>query len=1154
MSELLWISVPGGIRDTTAILRVLIVPKLDGGTLAEHGMATWPPPILRSGPLRIEVWRGNDSPPAAAALVRNVVPIVADQSGAWQTLMDRMTIESAMNNRAARRSGLTVHETSLDADAIRRTLDVASGEPVTAGQSALNSEYRRKVRAAILADHQPDAARTATRSPAADPPRPTARAAAQPAGFHRTLSMLREHPAILRALGLIIDVELDAGDIPQAGGSVRVSWPGRPTPIPAVTSPRTRFDGGFYPAATDDLGDGMVNLGRTDEDGVRKWGVATVDIDVAAQRMRDAARALQDRPHEPVAVPALRSAGLQLVLRGRGEAMQTRMARSGDAAAVPDVLTADDLVLGYRIDVATGIGSDDWRSLQRRAASYRIHRRLAGGQISSEFTAIGGGSPVGEEGHIKTNAAIEDDTGLHADEIVAAWRGWSLAAPRPSFERGSSAVAPPIPDMNISMDLQVEAGSLPRLRFGKDYTLRARVADIAGGGVAFDESSDAAYHSEVVFYRRYEPILTPQIRFLEDLPLTTRGPGETALDIVVRSDPVAGGSMATWAAAHSYRLDAERTLAAPMTTQSVAEQHGMFDGVSPTQSWEWANRAVEAGGLPDPAAAGVAVVEPRDGAPNIVHLAWHVDEPWHSKSPAKLRVVAGAPGQASAVSRVDDAIQVRLAPAERMTLELSSFPDAERLDDFNASLRIPDGQSTEAARLGRHPLLSPATTMTFVHAVPRPLRAPDTTLIPSRTAGDTSVALSPNSDVLHPKSTSQLDVTASWDDEINGKPINAVGVPVTSLRLNVDDPVRPQTLFRHDFGDTRHRTVTYKLSAVTRFRESFRKDDPGPFNQERTLAPVIIPSTSRPPTPIIRSTTTAFAWTESGNLDTQDAVFTRERSASRVRVTLNGPWHCTGLGEALGVLVNTTDGSAVSSDALSRAGHDPIYPSRGEPGRHPTTNDIVTGKSARVLPVPGVNVNAMVRSHAPTRVDDKTWVCDVGLAPDFEHTIVDLAVARFQANSLDGLWLSPMVKTDSLPILPARTVRITRTSEGFVVELTGKIAGTTAVNRVDFIIEQFNGPDGVDSEEVDLIGVENPPGQVASWRGSVIHATAIPAAPGQGRWRKTIPKSLKRRRLRIREIELIPNTAETLSSTKSGTAGELNERTVFTDIIPLPPF
>lgn len=1152
MSELLWISVPGGIRDATATLRVVIVPKLDGGTLAEHGMALWPPPALRTGPLRVEVWRGEDSPPAAATLVRDVIPILAEQSGAWDALMDRMKIEDAAASfRVASRNVLTVHETSLDADAVNRTLQVASLEPVTAGASELNNEYRRKVRAAILADHQRDDTRTAARSLAGGPQRSRERAAPQPAGFHRTLSMLREHPAILYALGLIVDLELEADDVPQAGGTVRVSWPGHTAPIPAVVSPRTRFGGAFYPGATEDLADGVVKLGRRNEDGARKWEVATVDIDMATQRMHDAAQALKDRPHEVVAVPALRSAGLQLLLRGRAGVMQARLARSANAvAAVPDVLTADDLVLGYRIDVATGIGSDEWHSLQRRAASYRIHRRLDGGLISNESFSIGAG-PIDEEGHIKTNAAIEDDTGLHTDEIVAAWRGWSLAAPRPSFERGPGAVVPPIPDMNISMDLEARAGSLPRLRFGKNYTLRARVADIAGGGVAFDEPSDTTHHSPVQFYRRYEPIPTPQIGFVEDLPLTTRGPGETALDIVVRSDPVAGTGMADWAVAHGYRLDAERTLAAPTTTQSVAEQHGMFDGVSSTQSWEWAIRAVETGGLPDPAAGGITVVEPRLEAPRPEHLDW--DGLWPNKSPAKLKVVAGTVGQASTVSRVDGAIQVRLAPAERLTLELSSFPDADRLDEFNASLTVPDGQSTEAARLGRHPLLSPSTTMTFVHAVPRPLRTPDTTLIPARAKGDTSVALSPNAAVLHPKSTSQLDVTASWVDEIDGKPINAVGVPVTSIRLNADDPAQPQPLFRHDFGDTRHRTVEYTLNAITRFREHFDKDDPGPFNQERTLAPVIIPSTSRPPVPVIVSTTTAFAWSGSGSLDAQDAVFTRERSASRVRITLNGPWYCTGLGEALGVLVNSVE--MPSGEALSRAGHDPIYPSRGEPGRHPTKSDIVTGAPGRVLTVPDAGVDAVVKPHAPTRVDDTTWVCDVGLTPDFEHTIVEFAVARYQPNSLDGLWLSPMVKTDSLPILPARTVRITRTSEDFVVEVTGRISGATAVNRVDYIVEEFKGPSGAVSEEVDLIGFDSHMGEVASWRkAGVFHADITPAPPGQRRWRKRIPKSTARRRLRIREVELIPNTTDILSSTKSGSADEITERTVFTDIVPLPPF
>ena len=68
MSEMLWIAVPNGVKSGKAVLRVLIVPKLDGGTLSQHGMAQWPPNALRQGTVRIEVPRPQDAGPARARI------------------------------------------------------------------------------------------------------------------------------------------------------------------------------------------------------------------------------------------------------------------------------------------------------------------------------------------------------------------------------------------------------------------------------------------------------------------------------------------------------------------------------------------------------------------------------------------------------------------------------------------------------------------------------------------------------------------------------------------------------------------------------------------------------------------------------------------------------------------------------------------------------------------------------------------------------------------------------------------------------------------------------------------------------------------------------------------------------------------------------
>ncbi|MEA2126772.1 MAG: hypothetical protein QOI80_3554, partial [Solirubrobacteraceae bacterium] len=59
MSELLWIAVPGGLEGGRHLLRVLIVPRLNGGTLAASGMAEWPPHELLTAAPTV-TWRAGD--------------------------------------------------------------------------------------------------------------------------------------------------------------------------------------------------------------------------------------------------------------------------------------------------------------------------------------------------------------------------------------------------------------------------------------------------------------------------------------------------------------------------------------------------------------------------------------------------------------------------------------------------------------------------------------------------------------------------------------------------------------------------------------------------------------------------------------------------------------------------------------------------------------------------------------------------------------------------------------------------------------------------------------------------------------------------------------------------------------------------------------
>ncbi|MFF0000919.1 hypothetical protein [Streptomyces avermitilis] len=1177
MSDMLWIPVPGGFEDGGRLLRVLVVPRLDGGTPAGHGMAQWPPAALTGGTVRVELFAPGSAPPAPPGRQFDLAPRLHDQPGVWQRLVAALPVESAGNRPGGPADDpLTVHATSEDADEVSRTFREASRAEVTAQLGAESPEFADKVRASLESDHwlRPDEPAPGTTAPGPPSGRP---------GFNRTLSLLREHPAVLRALGLILELPLGPGGAGDpSAGTLRVLWPGRPAALPEIVSPRTAFGGDFRPATTDRVDGGMVTLDQRDRSGTPRWQVATVDVDVAAQRMREAARALAARPDEPPALPALRSDGLQLVLRGRGEDMTERRERGArNRGAEPDVLTADDLVLGYRVDVLPQLGGDEWFSLHRRRATYRVHERRPGGGLSDDFTVVGTDGEAGppEEGHLKANAAIHDRSGLHADEIVAGWRGWSLAVPRPSFDGTPPPPPPPVPGMNLSTSFEAEEGSLPRLRFGRHYSLRARVADVAGGGLAPDDPAADRHTTAPEFYGRYEPLCAPEFSYPEGTDPARAAPGESVEHVVVRSDPLMGLDVEEFAAQTNHALNDQRVLRPPGSTLSVAEQHGMLDLGMPDAdrvTWEWVGRALAAGApeapegarlLPDPAAGGIVAARTEPNAPRPTR-AW--DEDWPDLAAKSLRLTTPAAGR-PVVGWEGERLAVRLAPAERITLDLSTFPREDIVDDFALHVADPPENSVKALRQGRHPMVTPARTLTLVHAVQHPLRPPDTTLAVARDPNSTVATFAPQSDVYDPRSTAQLGITASWRDQLDDVPHQVTDVPVDTLAVAADGPARPPKLFRQEFGDTRHRTVTYTLRAVSRFRDYFRDSGhPDDFAVTRQLPPVVVRSTARPAPPVVLSTRPAFRWKRTGDLDAVTHVLVHERLGNRVRVALDRPWHSTGAGELLAVVVRPEDQATTEGLApfVTQAGLDPLYPSKGIPMGAPFARHI-TGAAGpeRRLRLDEAGADVVVVPHQPEyHPDSECWLGDVAFTgadnTSFNCALVRLAVARYQPNSLDGLWLSPVVRTDLVPLLPDRTLRVTRTAGGeYEVKLTGTVSPAPAVNRVDMILEhctQPGGPGGVPADKVDLVGFDTVTG-VPAWQRQGFPRTPEPKRVGLSpvlkEWKSEylIPPDAGPFRVRIREVEFLPNNEPRPGAfLKSGTPGEVTERTVFTDTVLLP--
>lgn len=1164
VSSLGWIAVPGGMIESVqadvgtqdvAVLRVLIVPRLVE-QLAGTPMEDWPSTINQAVPdVEVRQSAASAATPVPSTLRRSA------RTDVWRGFMAHgiqvtpWTPPEPYTTPAVTRT----HALSRDvADTYRK----AANKP---GDAVIVRDELKK-----------------WQTSAAAPATPTGHPVFAKVDFHRAVSLLREHPSVLRMLGLIVELELRAADLPRSEttphAQVRVTWPGAPI---EVTSPWTayQYDGiHFLPAPSGDIRSGLVDL--SDD---RSWEVITVDLDGGISKLTQAARAVlsddRDGPEDQAAtvttaLPSLKSAGLQVVRKDRENQLANRSARgrtSTTESLERKIFHADDLVLGYRIDVRPQ-DSDTWFSLHARMAKYTID----GVPLSPD--------PVIEEGHIKPYAAIMGRAGLHTDEIVARWDGWSLALPRPSFdgrqsiERPTDQAAQLIP-YRFEMKHEVAAGTIPDLLFGVAYQLRARVVDIAGGGLALNDPLANAHPTSLVPYVRYEPLPPPELAVPEGLlvPDPARpqhlvvdparlGPGGTLERLVVRSEPIEGVfSSAEFDGDPAYPPNDKRTFVAPPTTFQLAEQHGMLTDPG-EQGFELAMRANASDPstrLPDPAALGAAVTL----MPEAAGLARAVTDTrpwagaWPDHDPKQIHLIPGALGteialrwvpSGAAVAPVDDAesstARVVLPPGERVIVELSSTILQGKLDSFAIKTLASAPEAETASIEGRHPMLTPPRRLELVHAVRRPISAPSGSLTSSRLANATYAILEPHNPILgiHTPSTAQLDIRAEWEEWSDAPKSEPRFAPLPSLAVSRGARSLPE--IRHEFGDTKHRMVKYTVTAVSRFRDCFVSTDrEDGFIAPTTLAAIPIKSSARPAPPVIASTVPAFAWSDAPR---PGGGLVRTRSAGRLRVELGRPWFTTGAGEMLGVVLwpgTEEEMPAAVRSLVSWVNRDPIHPTASPKALadasifrgavDPVDVALVeTGHEIRVLPY-------------PVFFSDGRWYADIEMpgAVDSSYSpFVHLSLARFQRESLAGMTLSATLRADMVPLLPHRSLEVHTDANGVRVTLSGLSRQGARPNRVTASIERCNTPD-IPGAPVDLVSLTRAAPEFPAW-------VRVDGATVTGKTNEPLPALApppaggERLRLVVREMEDIDENPDGVVDA----ARELSARTVYVDVVPLP--
>ena len=487
--------------------------------------------------------------------------------------------------------------------------------------------------------------------------------------FHRIVASLADTPAVLRGLGLIIDCALPEDNAiraalaqaPVVDGAIglEVAW-GDPHAPGDDAYPRTAFratQARFLPRErTAEHAQGLMRLGGTADPTLYPKGrykhpgafdVFQLDPDGAALKTTDfvltaqnlVARSLKPGTHGEVAyttgdrqpVAALRSGGLGVSRHGRAghvavEAAGATLKNAAIAASAATtrkvLLFAEDMLRGYRVDVQN---QGKWHSLCQRVGEYRLHKTGAMLDLPPDEGYVKGASTTGDGG---------DDHYLH--ETVFRWTGWSLAAPRPgrriapveaadSGLQGEEVIDTMEAADNgngLAVRFRAQPGTLPRLRFGQDYRLRARVVDLAGNSLAPDEPGEVEEATEPVSYLRFEPVDPPALVHRHRV-----SEGESLERMVLRSnfnaDPKAYLSSPPFKAATALAASAdfeyvarnERHLVPPKASQLQCEQHGLFDaafdGTAAAIKAAYRTAAREAGTLYDPMpGANIELVTP----------------------------------------------------------------------------------------------------------------------------------------------------------------------------------------------------------------------------------------------------------------------------------------------------------------------------------------------------------------------------------------------------------------------------------------------------------------------------------------------------------------------------------------------------------------
>ncbi len=665
--------------------------------------------------------------------------------------------------------------------------------------------------------------------------------------FHQIVTAMNQYPTLLRKLGLVVDLLIQRKAFNLSPNALLFAEVHLPAGSPNVNrtqdvSPRshTLLDTSNFRPVTSPIPalgkysvvNGLLHLNPS------LFKLMQADVDGAGIKVMNFARTLllhrnaPETQRDPVTrheretgAPALRNAGLMLVHSFRAEMLKNSFARqklfNDRAVAIqagspqpPPTLYAEDLVRGFRIDIWDS-KTEEWRSLCKREADYDINDGEVGINVSEE------------EGMVRLAATTTPDKASNPDivwlhETLVSWTGWSLCAPPPgkTISHDEDDHTDPVtepeaevpPGLRLQTAFTARPGSLPRLRYGRKYWIRARVVDLAGNSLPLSRGDFGTEQSDknAQSYLRYEPISAPAIALVKPDADSVEEPeeGESMERMAVRSFNVTESDNSVTA------TQIARRFAVPSrTSQREAEHHGMLDRAGIVDPAFFAMLAAKdnslakevilmAGPLAEipPVETSFAVMEEGQELPYlpeplaVVIAARIFDHPgfpsdaiieiplydtaseWPDAAPFKIKLVED-PVVKPHFDKTTRTLLIPLPKAERATLRLSVKPADEEtlklLGVWNWLTKSPLWNSLtvkqrnvlkKMAMDGQHWMLTPWRNIELVHAVQKPLITPEIIKHTVNRSLNKTHAL-PNFIVTCSiKSTDHLDVLAQWNE------------------------------------------------------------------------------------------------------------------------------------------------------------------------------------------------------------------------------------------------------------------------------------------------------------------------------------------------------------------------------------------------------